>query len=181
MCRHCYESIGNWRPMKEWFTVHTKARQEQVAEENLERQRFETYLPLLRIRKRSRGRWVSAIEPFFPCYLFVHLDLEVTNAATIRFTRGVIGLVHFGNELLPVQESLIDALKHTADPESGVHELGQPVFRLGDPVTVMEGPFRNLTGIFEGADAKHRAKVLLEILGGPRSVAFAHNQLTSAA
>ena len=180
MCRYWHRPIPNRCPMKQWYTVYTKPRQEQVAKENLERQRFRTYLPLVRARKRSRGRWVCAIEPFFPCYLFVHVDLEVDNTATIRSTRGVISLVRFGTVLAPVQESLIEMLQDTADPETGMYDLGQPVFKRSDRVTVMDGPFMNLTGIFQGADTKQRVAVLLEILGGQRTVAFAHDQLALA-
>ncbi|NEV64216.1 transcription termination/antitermination NusG family protein [Thiorhodococcus minor] len=43
--------------MKAWYLIHTKPRQEALADANLQRQAFETYLPLyIRVAKR-RGAW----------------------------------------------------------------------------------------------------------------------------
>ncbi|NIN33844.1 MAG: transcription/translation regulatory transformer protein RfaH, partial [Gammaproteobacteria bacterium] len=59
--------------MKSWYLIHTKPRQEKLAEENLERQGYEIYLPMAEIRRKRRGRSVRVIDPMFPRYLFIHL------------------------------------------------------------------------------------------------------------
>lgn len=50
--------------MKQWHTVQSKLRQEATAEQNLQRQGFETYLPKICLRKRKRDKWVSLFGPF---------------------------------------------------------------------------------------------------------------------
>ena len=45
--------------MRTWSVVFTKPRQEAVARENLARQAFLPYLPMLKQPKRLRGRWVE--------------------------------------------------------------------------------------------------------------------------
>ena len=52
--------------MKEWYAVHARPRQEAVAELNLKRQGYRTYLPRILLRKRRRGKWARVVEPLFP-------------------------------------------------------------------------------------------------------------------
>ena len=151
--------------MKKWYTIYSKSRQERLALENLQRQAFETYLPLIQERKQRRGKWAYIIEPLFPRYLFVRLNVEEESTAVIRSTRGVTSMVRFGNDLVPVADTLIDALKQTVDPESGVHNIEPHTFKTGDPVVVVNGPFKDLAGIFQASTGAHRALILLELLG----------------
>ncbi len=73
--------------MDEWYLLRSKPRQELRAVENLERQGFIAYCPMLE-KKRSRP------EPLFPGYVFLqHEDFEVhPEFGKIRSTRGVGGL-----------------------------------------------------------------------------------------
>jgi len=44
----------DWRlDMKSWYVIHTKPRNESVAEEHLRRQAFETYLPRIKQERRQ--------------------------------------------------------------------------------------------------------------------------------
>ena len=54
-----------------WYLLYSKPRQEGVAVENLKRQGYETYLPLIRTRRRRQGQYVSLVEPMFPRYLLI--------------------------------------------------------------------------------------------------------------
>lgn len=84
---------------KQWYVVYAKSRQEAVAEENLGRQGYEVYLPLIAQPRRQRGQWRQVLEPLFPRYLFVHLRLGCDNIGPIRYTTGVSSLVRFREEL----------------------------------------------------------------------------------
>ena len=48
--------------IERWYAVCCKPRQEAVAEENLLRQGFQTYLPRIRMRQRRRGQWIDATD-----------------------------------------------------------------------------------------------------------------------
>ncbi len=84
--------------MRAWYLVYSKPQQERVALENLERQGFTAYLPLVRARRRRQTRVVHVIEPMFPRYLFVNLSDLTDDWGPIRSTIGVSNLVRFGNE-----------------------------------------------------------------------------------
>jgi transcriptional antiterminator RfaH len=152
--------------MENWYVVFTKPRQESIAEENLKRQAFRTYLPWIRQAKRRRGKRQWVIEPLFPRYLFVRLDLGRDNSVPIRSSRGVVGLIRFGERLPAVPDPFIEALMKTADRQTGIHRLQEGLFKEGDAVTILEGPLAGWRGIFKATKGERRVVILLEMLGG---------------
>jgi transcriptional antiterminator RfaH len=154
-----------------WYAVRTKPRQEALALENLLRQDYETYLPMIELRKRRRNKWVEVVEPLFPCYAFVHLDPDATDIAPIRSTLGVTGMVKFGNILTPVPDHVIGFLKKTEDEATGLHHSDKPLFKKGEKVDIMEGPFAGLAGVYQIEKGEDRAMILIELLGRQNKVA----------
>lgn len=144
--------------------MHTHPRKEQVALENLQRQGFDTYLPVLQVQKVRRGKAQMVQEAMFPRYLFVRLDSSAQGRSwsPIRSTLGVRTLVQFGGKPAKVAHELIDWLRqreHNFDP---LH-----LFNPGDTVSITEGPFKGLEALYQGVDGEHRALILLEILSKP--------------
>jgi transcriptional antiterminator RfaH len=156
--------------MKHWYAIHTKPRQETLAAENLQRQDFEIYLPKIKQAKRYRQQWQEKIEPLFPRYLFIRLDLGKDNVAPIRSTRGVSKLVSFSGQPSTVPDSLIDALMQSANPDTGLHSPEERLFETGDTVTIVNGPLEGLEAIFKARDGEARAIILLDILGKSQQV-----------
>ncbi len=141
-----------------WYAIHSKPRQEERALENLQRQGFEAWLPLLTVEKVLRSKLVQVIEPMFSRYLFIRLETEQTNWSPIRSTLGVSKLVSFGNRPAVVADELIEALQQL--PEQAPQRLIQP----GQQVKIVSGPLRGLEGIYQQADGELRAMVLIELL-----------------
>jgi transcriptional antiterminator RfaH len=141
-----------------WYAIHSKPRQEERALENLQRQGFEAWLPMLTVEKVLRSKLVQVIEPMFSRYLFIRLDTEQTNWSPIRSTLGVSKLVSFGNRPAVVADELIEALQQL--PEQAPQRLIQP----GQQVKIVSGPLRGLEGIYQQADGELRAMVLIELL-----------------
>lgn len=163
--------------MKRWYVVHTKPQQETIATEHLNRQRFETCLPLLQEPKRRNRKWQEVIMPLFPRYLFVRLQLQADNVAPIRSTRGVVGLVKFGGAPQPLPEGFVENLNQFADPTSGYHLPERPLFKVGGLVKILEGPFKECVGVYQKSAGKHRGLLLLEFLGRTSEVVFDHDQM----
>ena len=163
-----------------WYAVHSQPRKERVALENLERQGYETWLPLLARSVRRNSRWATKVEPLFARYLFVHVDVSIQDVSPIRSTVGCLGLVRQGGLPLPVPFGVVEALQDSVDPETGLHclsESGAPVFNCGDRVRVLGGPFEGLEGVFQRPTAEARAMVLLKLLGSVASVSLNQNDL----
>jgi transcriptional antiterminator RfaH len=143
-----------------WYLIHSKPRLEKVALENLERQGYPCYLPVLRIEKLRRGALVVLDEPLFSRYLFVQLDTDSSARSwtPIHSTRGVSRLVRFGVEPARVDDALVAYLRQQQAQE--VKRLFEP----GQRVQVIEGAFAGVEGVFQIDDGQARAMVLIELL-----------------
>ncbi|MDX1460784.1 MAG: transcription termination/antitermination NusG family protein [Xanthomonadales bacterium] len=149
-----------------WFAVYSKPRQERVAREHLQRQGFACFLPeAINPYQRFSKLREPRIEPLFPRYLFIHAVPEVQNLAVVRSTRGVVGLVRAGFELIRVPESVISWIRGQQDPETGVVRLDPVPVEPGDRVRVFDGPFVGAEGILEARTGEQRAMLLLDMLG----------------
>ena len=167
--------------MRTWCAAFTKPRQEDVAAENLVRQGFRIYLPKLKQAKRRRERWVEAVEPLFPRYLFVELDFGAHDISPIRSTRGVIGLVRFGPQPATVPQGFVESLIAAEDPAAACHLAGLDPFRKGDAVLIASGPLAGTEAIFDAPTAQGRVSLLLDLLGRTNAVQVDRNQIVSAA
>lgn len=94
--------------------VYTKVQQEDIALVNLERQGYTCYQHKLRIEKIRRRKTELVIEPMFPRYLFVRLDLsgQGNSWTPIRSTLGVQQLIYFGSRAAQVDDRFIELLRH---------------------------------------------------------------------
>jgi len=154
-----------------WFAVYTKPRQEQIALLNLERQSFECYLPMAEDpQQRRRARHKGRHEAMFPRYLFLNADTERQSLASVRSTRGVVGLVRAGFELIKIPAAIIEGLMARRDSATGLIAIDSIGLNNGDKVRVFDGPFAALEGIFKEHRGRTRSLLLLEILGRETAV-----------
>jgi transcriptional antiterminator RfaH len=154
--------------MSRWYVIQCKPREETRALENLERQAFSCYLPLLTVEKLRHGCKRDVLEPLFPTYLFIHLDQVSDNWRPIRSTRGVIQIVRFNEYAVPIRNELIDHIRQRlADPLTKV-----PYLRPGDRVLITEGGFANLEAIFLANDGDARVVLLMNILHQEQTLSF---------
>ena len=141
-----------------WYLVQSKPRNEMRALENLARQGYETYLPLMEVERLQRGKLLKKMEPLFPRYLFLHLEEGNDNWGPIRSTLGVAGLVRFGQAYALVSDEVMDAVRERTQ------DVKKSLFESGDNVRVVSGPLLGLEGVFEIADGEQRSFVLLEFM-----------------
>ena len=84
--------------MKQWFVANTKSNEERKALFNIRRQGFVAYLPQYKKTRRHARKIEAVLEPLFPKYLFVQLNLDHESWSCINSTIGVKRLVQFGNK-----------------------------------------------------------------------------------
>lgn len=145
--------------MGNWYLIHTKIRQERVALENLDRQGFEYFLPLIRSEKLCRGQLQVVQEALFPRYLFIRLGTvrESQSWSPIRSTVVVSRLVTFGQTPAKIDDALVSELR--AKSESTEVQLRD--FEPGEQVVVIDGPFAGVEAIYQMADGEGRVMLLL--------------------
>jgi transcription elongation factor/antiterminator RfaH len=153
--------------MIRWYVMHSKPRKEAFLRERLRIQRIEVYLPSIRVKPvnpRARKE-----QPFFPGYLFVHVDLEQIPLSELRRLPGSIGIVCYGGEPAYVGNRLIREIQKQVEDitDSGNNYVDR--FRPGDLVVINDGSFATYKAIFDcrlsGSD---RVRVLLELLQGQK-------------
>jgi transcriptional antiterminator RfaH len=161
------EGVGIERAMElRWHLLLTKPSCERIAVANLERQNYGVYFPQVRKRVQRRGKWCDRLDPLFPRYLFVTIDATHQSLSPVRSTVGVVTVVRFGVEYITVPNHIIDTLRRSADPLTGIHELRSPEgIKRGEPVRIEAGVLSGLEGVFESDDGNHRVTVLLNLLG----------------
>ena len=148
----------------DWYLVHTRPRQEEVACEHLERQGYGVYLPRLQLPRRRRGRWHDVVEPLFPRYLFAGMQPGEQSLHPIRSTRGVSALVRGGDAYAPVLPTLLKELRAREDA-AGLHQLRPDGLKQGDSVQIVAGPFAGLDAVFHSRQGPDRVRVLLTLIG----------------
>jgi transcriptional antiterminator RfaH len=148
--------------MRNWYLIHSKIRQEWVALDNLERQGFECFLPLLKAEKLRLGKLQEVQEALFPRYLFIRLGtgVESQSWAPIRSTLGVSRLVTFGQTPAKIDDELIADIRI----QSNSAEVQLRHFNPGEQVVVTDGPFVGVEAIYQMPDGEGRVMVLLNIL-----------------
>lgn len=149
-----------------WYLLHSKPRQEKTALENLERQGYECYLPMIRSEKLRRRKLVVVEEPLFSRYLFVRLgqDDKDKSWGPIRSTVGVSSLVRFGDSPAQADDNFVETIKRH---EESFLSTPEPMFNSGDIVRITEGSFSGIDAVYQMPDGRQRALVLIEFLSKP--------------
>ena len=161
--------------LKSWFLVQTKPNGHRLAERNLNRQGFETFLPLQEVTKRRASRFVNDLRPLFPGYMFMAFDLDKAPWRKINSTLGVSRLVSFDHTPKAVPLPLVTGLMLRCDREGKL--LPPKTLHAGDEVELLTGPFAKFVGTVENIDADQRIWVLLEFMGQQTRVKVAHEHL----
>jgi transcriptional antiterminator RfaH len=148
-----------------WSVARTQPMREAFAAARLEERGFEIFAPRVETKR--------SVAPLFPSYLFV---LIIDGWRAVDCTPGILKLIRFGDCPAKVPDVEIEALKARAD-KIGVIRLPPPpppkprrVFKKGEPVRILAGPFASFNAIHTGMSARDRELVLIDVLGGNRQV-----------
>lgn len=120
----------------QWYALHTKPREEAVAEVFLNQSNVEAFYP-----KVAPGK------PLFRGYIFAKFDVK-TQQRLVKYSKGVSSIVCFGDEPAPLDESIIELIRSRI--KDGFVYLDPPSFTKGEKVEIKEGPLEGVSGIFDG-------------------------------
>lgn len=149
--------------MKEWYTVHTKPNAETRVAAALQQRGITTFLPQVWRKTPSRD---YRQQPFFPCYLFINVDLAETGLAAVQWTPGLRRLVSFNDRPTPLAAEVIELIRHRAEALGATGGLPGHTFKPGDTVRITAGPFKDMLAVFDSSNTPaERVQVLLTLLG----------------
>ena len=148
-----------------WYAIQTKSQQEDLVGYYLSSQLDLEILNPKQIKKRRTFAGSCSVRiPLFPTYIFARFD-PTRLLHTIQYTRGVRRVLHFGQTLLQVEDEIILSIRKRLDSADCI-EFQDDQIVSGDSVTVRDGAFSGMKGIFKrDMNDRRRVVLLLDILG----------------
>lgn len=200
------EASDRSRHGRRWHLVQMCAgpgRKDRSAITWLARRGYEPYYPMLRTLRRPPQRHLShkqrqskipvvrqVLTAMFPHYCFVRFDRYHDHWRDVFGLFGVRGLVCEHNLPVPIADDLIERLRACeVDGAIPGETPATEIFRLGEVVEVVDGPFRRMRGHIEkinghtidGIDSGVRITILVEGFGRSTSVELDGAQIEAVA
>ena len=148
---------------KEWFILQFKPNSHFQATKNLNRQGFETFLPLHDTTSRKVSSFITTNQPLFPGYMFITFDRAESKWHKINNTYGVSRLITFNSILKSIPNRFVDSLMKRYDLSGKLLPIKK--LKKGDQVTVLTGPFANFIATVEKYEADQRIWILMDLMG----------------
>ena len=147
-----------------WVAVSTQPHREGMAIDNLLRQGYDVYCPMIE-KKISHARKVCTVKrPLFPGYLFVKLNEQLQGWRAIHSTFGVRHLVSFGGQPARLPEQFIAELKTREVQGCIPAEPLENVLPAGTVVLIKKGIFKDLIATVLSCRPQDRVVVMLDLL-----------------
>ena len=158
-----------------WFLAQLKPNSVEIAERNLKRQGFRTFLPVEEVTKRAKSKFVTVERPMFPGYIFVAFNVTKGGWRAINSTNGITRLVSFGKDPAPVPLDIISGLLLRCDAQCKL--IPPKLLNPGDQVAMTHGPFADFIAEVEKIELDRRVWVLMYLMGSETRVAVGAEQL----
>ena len=153
-----------------WYALRTRARTERKAGERLEGSGVEVFLAAPRVERTWSDRRKRVAMPLFPGYIFGRFPLA--HLSHILEVPGVVDVVRSGGTAAPVRPHEMAAVRLLVEGVDSTGALPRSVDPLepGDPVVVVEGPFKGMTGVLLQGRGPTWVAVKIEALRQARAV-----------
>lgn len=152
----------------DWAVLNTHPHKEPLALDNLLRQSFSPYCPMVRKRVKHGRRYTDVLRPMFPGYVFVQLAPERQMWRPLLSTYGVRRMIRFGERPALLADGFVQALR-AREIEGAISRPAERV-QVGDRVVLAGGAFDGLVATILSMDEKSRLVVLLDMLNRPVKV-----------
>lgn len=149
--------------MESWYCIRSKPNKEEFLCSQLQASQIETFYPRLRVKPVNPR--ASKVRPYFPGYMFVHVDLDKIGTNALHWMPGALGLVFYGSQPAAVQEELVNAIRNRVEAVNAAGAEWLAGLKPGDPVRIKAGPFAGYEGIFDlRLPDRERVRVFLTLL-----------------
>ena len=150
-----------------WYVLHSKPQKEQWLHKQLNALNIDVFYPYL-TTKNGKLHSCTA-KPYFPGYLFVNVDLQLTGLSMLQWIPGSLGLVSFGGEPASVPETLLQRIRHRVSEINNAAKEMLSGLNPGDEVVIHSGPFAGYDAIFcSRLRDSERVQVFLRVLQDQR-------------
>jgi len=162
---------------RNWYVLHTYSGYEDAVARNL-KQRIESLdmqdkifnvlVPKEKKIKIKNGKRRAIEEKIYPGYVLVEMIVTDDSWYVVRNTPRVTGFIGSGTMPIPVSAGEISELQKRM---SGGESKYKIEFSVGDPVKIVDGPFKDFDGKVNEVDEDHgKVKVLISMFGRETAV-----------
>lgn len=157
---------------RRWYVLHTYSGLEEAVEHNL-RQRiesmdmedkiFDVLIPKEKKIRIKNGKRKVVEEKIYPGYVLVEMNVTDDSWYVVRNTPHVTGFVGSGTTPTPISEAEVKALQKRMGVDEPEYQMD---VAKGDPVRIVDGPFKNMEGKITDIDeTRGKIKVLISMFG----------------
>lgn len=133
--------------------------------EHLRAKILEILVPMEKVFELKDGKKKSKTKNFFPGYILINADLDNQVKDFVLTTQSVMGFLGTGNNPNPLQPEEVRRIVGRLSQDSSTERL-ETIFRSGDLVKIVDGPFNNFSGTVEEVnEEKMKIKVMVSIFG----------------
>jgi len=125
----------------------------------------EILVPTEKVFEVKDGKKRSKTKNFFPGYILVNAEIDLKVKDFIVNTPSVMGFLGTGNKPVPLQPDEVRRIVGRLSQDEQT-ERSDTIFRAGDYVKIVDGPFNNFNGLIEEVnEEKMKIKVMVSIFG----------------
>jgi transcriptional antiterminator NusG len=125
----------------------------------------EILVPMEKVFEVKDGKKKSKTKNFFPGYILISADLDNQVKEFILNTPSVMGFLGTRNNPNPLQPEEVKRIVGRISQDESSERM-ETIFRTGDLVKIIDGPFNNFTGtVQEVNEEKMKIKVMVSIFG----------------
>ena len=126
---------------------------------------FEVLVPTEKIFEVKDGKKKSKTRNFFPGYILVNADLDNKVKDFIVNSPSIMGFLGNQNKPLPLLPAEVKRIVGRITQNEDT-EKTDTIFRAGDFIKIVDGPFNNFSGFIEEVnEEKMKIKVMVSIFG----------------
>ena len=163
-----------------WYSLRVISGKEKSAEEHILREADnnkitneieEVFVPYEKVVEMRNNKKRIKEKMFFPGYVLIKMNLNVNTKYIVENSPGVLSFVGpKGKNPVPLRDDEIKRIFGEVERKEGL-EIVETLFKKGDAIKVVAGPFIDFTGFVESVNEdKQKVKVTVSIFGRPTPI-----------
>lgn len=140
-----------------WFAFYTRSRFEKQIQQNLQKSKIQTFLPMTKVERVWSDRLKTVQVPLLPGYVFFKLPIQQLHQ--VSYHPGVVRVVSIEGKPCEIPEREISLLEKIAGSGLPVSNAGG--CKIGEKVQIIRGPLKGWEGSI--AQVKGHSSVVFRV------------------
>jgi transcriptional antiterminator NusG len=165
---------------KGWYVIHVRSGYEQEVIENLreliqkqklEDQFGEILTPTEKVLEMRNGRQRKVPRKFFSGYVMINMAMNDSTLQLVRHVKNknIRGFLGSGDRPVPLSQREVDGIFERLSATEG-QVKPKMLFRPGQVVKIIAGPFEGLSGVIEEADYEKKNRLRISVVFFQRAI-----------